>query len=182
MAQTVRIVMCQVCARLVKMIRVGILTVSDKGARGEREDTTHLALRGALPEGFEVVAYEIVPDEPGQIRRVLRLWADRDGLELVLTNGGTGLAPRDRTPGATREVLEREVPGLAEEIRRKGALDTPMAILSRGVVGVRGQTLIINLPGSPGGAKVSLLAVLGVLPHAIETLTGKKLAKGRWHA
>lgn len=161
------------------MFRVGILTVSDKGARGEREDTTHLAIREALRGGpFEVVAYEIVPDEPPQIKKVLRIWADREGLDLILTNGGTGLAPRDQTPEATREVLDREAPGLAELMRLRGLEKTPMAALSRGLAGVRGKTLILNLPGSPKGARESLEAVLPVLPHALSLLTGRPWREG----
>ncbi|KGQ21212.1 MogA/MoaB family molybdenum cofactor biosynthesis protein [Thermus filiformis] len=161
------------------MFRVGILTVSDKGARGEREDTTHLAIREVLKGGpFEVVAYEIVPDEPPQIKKVLRIWADRERLDLILTNGGTGLAPRDQTPEATREVLDREAPGLAELMRLKGLAKTPMAALSRGVAGVRGKTLILNLPGSPKGARDSLEAVLPVLPHALSLITGRPWKEG----
>ncbi|MER3451285.1 MAG: molybdenum cofactor biosynthesis protein [Thermus sp.] len=161
------------------MFRVGILTVSDKGARGEREDTTHLALREALREGpFEVVAYEVVPDEPPQIKKVLRLWADRERLDLILTNGGTGLSPRDQTPEATREVLDREAPGLAELMRLRGLQKTPLAALSRGLAGVRGRTLILNLPGSPKGARESLEAVLPVLPHALSLLTGRPWKEG----
>ncbi|MER3480713.1 MAG: molybdenum cofactor biosynthesis protein [Meiothermus sp.] len=161
------------------MFRVGILTVSDKGARGEREDTTHLALREALKEGpFEVVAYEVVPDEPPQIKKVLRLWADRERLDLILTNGGTGLSPRDQTPEATREVLDREAPGLAELMRLRGLQKTPLAALSRGLAGVRGRTLILNLPGSPKGARESLEAVLPVLPHALSLLTGRPWKEG----
>lgn len=161
------------------MFRVGILTVSDKGARGEREDTTHLAIREALREGpFEVVAYEIVPDEPPQIKKVLRIWADRERLDLILTNGGTGLSPRDQTPEATREVLDREAPGLAELMRLRGLEKTPMAALSRGLAGVRGKTLILNLPGSPKGARESLEAVLPVLPHALSLLTGRPWREG----
>lgn len=161
------------------MFRVGILTVSDKGAQGEREDTTHLAIREVLREGpFEVVAYEIVPDEPPQIKKVLRIWADRERLDLILTNGGTGLAPRDQTPEATREVLDREAPGLAELMRLKGLEKTPMAALSRGVAGVRGKTLILNLPGSPKGARDSLEAVLPILPHALSLITGRPWREG----
>ena len=156
------------------MIRVGILTVSDRSARGERVDQTQLVLRERLdPKTFEVVAYEVVPDEPAQIRRVLRMWADKDRLDLVLTNGGTGLAPRDHTPEATREVLDKEAPGLAELMRIEGLKKTPLAALSRGVAGVRGSTLILNLPGSPKGAAESLEAVLAVIPHAVELIRGE---------
>ncbi len=165
------------------MIRVGILTVSDRSAQGERVDTTQEAIREVLKEGpFEVAAYEVVPDEPAQIRRVLRLWADQLGLELILTNGGTGLAPRDHTPEATREVLDKEAPGLAELMRLEGLKKTPMAALSRGVVGVRAKSLIVNLPGSPKGAAESLAALLPVIPHALETITGKSFGGGKEHA
>ncbi len=165
------------------MIRVGILTVSDRSARGERVDTTQEAIQEVLKEGpFEVAAYEVVPDEPAQIRRVLRLWADQLGLELILTNGGTGLAPRDHTPEATREVLDKEVPGLAELMRLEGLKKTPMAALSRGVAGVRGKSLIVNLPGSPKGAAESLSALLPVIPHALETITGRSFGGGMEHA
>jgi len=156
------------------MIRVGILTVSDRSARGERVDQTQLALRERLdPKTFEVAAYEVVPDEPAQIRRVLRMWADKDRLDVILTNGGTGLAPRDHTPEATREVLDKEAPGLAELMRLEGLKKTPLAALSRGVAGVRGSTLILNLPGSPKGAAESLEAVLPVIPHAVELIRGE---------
>ncbi len=156
------------------MIRVGILTVSDRSARGERVDQTQLALRERLdPKTFEVAAYEVVPDEPAQIRRVLRMWADKDRLDVILTNGGTGLAPRDHTPEATREVLDKEAPGLAELMRLEGLKKTPLAALSRGVAGVRGGTLILNLPGSPKGAAESLEAVLPVIPHAVELIRGE---------
>ncbi len=164
------------------MIRVGILTVSDRSARGERVDTTQDAIRELLdPARYQVAAYEVVPDEPAQIRRVLRLWADQMGLELILTNGGTGLAPRDHTPEATREVLDKEVPGLAELMRLAGLKKTPMAALSRGTAGVRGKSLIVNLPGSPKGAAESLAALLPVIPHAIETITGRSLGGGMKH-
>jgi len=165
------------------MIRVGILTVSDRSARGERVDTTQEAIREVLKKGpFEIAAYEVVPDEPAQIRRVLRLWADQLGLELILTNGGTGLAPRDHTPEATREVLDKEVPGLAELMRLEGLKKTPMAALSRGVAGVRGRSLIVNLPGSPKGAAESLAALLPVIPHALEVITGRSFGGGMEHA
>ncbi len=165
------------------MIRVGILTVSDRTARGERVDTTQEAIRELLDESqYEIAGYEVVPDEPAQIRRVLRLWADQMGIELILTNGGTGLAPRDHTPEATREVLDKEVPGLAELMRLEGLKKTPMAALSRGTAGVRGKSLIVNLPGSPKGAAESLAALLPVIPHAIETITGRSLGGGMEHA
>jgi len=156
--------------------------VSDRSARGERPDTTHEAIREALAGGpYEVVAYEVVPDEVAQIRRVLRLWADRDGLDVILTNGGTGLARRDNTPEATLEVVDRQVPGLAELVRSEGVKKTPMAALSRGVAGVRGGTLIINLPGSPRGARESVEVLLEILPHAVEQVTGRKVPGGYEH-
>lgn len=164
------------------MIRVGILTVSDKGSRGERQDTTHQAIRELLAgETFEVAAYELVPDEAAQIRRVLRLWADRDGLDLILTNGGTGLSPRDQTPDATLEMIDKLAPGLSELMRREGGKKNPLAALSRGVAGLRGKTLIVNLPGSPAGARESLEAVLPVLPHAVEIASGRPVAGRRLH-
>jgi len=156
--------------------------VSDRSARGERADTTHEAIREVLARGpYEVVAYEVVPDEIAQIKRVLRLWADRDSLDVVLTNGGTGLTIRDHTPEATRDVVDREVPGLAELVRSEGIKKTPMAALSRGVAGVRGGTLIINLPGSPKGAGESAEILLKLLPHAVEQVTGRKLPGGYEH-
>jgi len=166
-----------------RSIRVGILTVSDRSARGEREDLTQAAIREVLTRGpFEVVAYEVVPDEPAQIRRVLRLWADQMELELILTNGGTGLAPRDHTPEATREVLDKEAPGLAELARLAGLKKTPLAALSRGTAGVRRRSLIINLPGSPKAAAESLSALIKVIPHAVETITGERFEGGSDHA
>lgn len=161
------------------MIRVGILSVSDGAARGLHPDTTHLALRQALAEGpFEVAAYELVAQESAQIKRVLRLWADREGYELILSAGGTGLSPRDNTPEATRELLEREVPGLAEQMRSSiGA--SAMVTLSRGLAGTRGQSLIVNLPGEPEDARTALEAILSLLPKTIEMITGKALTPQR---
>lgn len=161
------------------MIRVGILSVSDEAARGVYPDSTHTALREALAAGpFEVAAYELVPQESAQIKRVLRLWADREGYELILSAGGTGLSPRDNTPEATRELLEREVPGLAEQMRACiGA--SPHVVLSRGVVGTRGRSLIVNLPGEPEDARVALEAIFPLLPKTIEMITGKTLTSQR---
>ena len=153
-------------------MRAGILTVSDKGARGERVDTSGPAIREMLEAaGAEVVRTLLVPDEPEEIRAVLIAWSD-EGLDLVLTTGGTGFSPRDRTPEATKSVLERETPGISEAIRAAGRLKTPKAMLSRAAAGIRGGTLIINLPGSERSVRESLAAVIEVLPHGIEILKG----------
>ncbi len=154
-------------------MRVGILTVSDKGARGEREDRSGPALGKMMAaEGAEIVRTHLVPDEIAEIRAVLIKWSD-EGLDLVLTTGGTGFSPRDWTPEATRAVIEREAPGIAEAMRRAGLEKTPTAMLSRGVAGIRKSTLIINLPGSEKGARESLEAIMEALPHAVEVLSGR---------
>jgi molybdenum cofactor synthesis domain-containing protein len=156
------------------MIRVGILTVSDLGSRGEREDTAGKALKEKVEEmGWSVDRYEIVPDETGVISDRLREWADDTGLQLILTTGGTGFADRDATPEATLEVLDKQAPGIPEAMRAAGQKKTPMAILSRGVAGIRGRTLILNLPGSMKGAVDSFEAVREALPHAIDVILGK---------
>jgi molybdenum cofactor synthesis domain-containing protein len=153
------------------MIRVGILTASTLGARGEREDTSGQAIRELVGTiGATVEAHRVVTDDRATIERALVEWCDGLGLDLILTTGGTGLSPTDVTPDATRAVVEREVPGLAEAMRLEGLKHTPRAMLSRAVAGVRGRTLIVNLPGSPKGVRESLGAVLDVLPHAIEIL------------
>lgn len=158
------------------------MTVSDKGAAGARDDVSVRAIRGLLGAGFAEATYRIVPDEPEQIRSQLLAWVDSGEVDLILTTGGTGLAPRDRTPEATRALLDLEVPGLAELMRAEGMKKNPKAALSRGLVGARGETLIVNLPGSPKGAEESLAAILGVLPHAIDTLRAEKRdAPGDWH-
>jgi molybdopterin adenylyltransferase len=155
------------------MIRVGILTISDRSARGERADASGPALAQAvsqqLPDAVVTVT-AIVPDELAQISAALTAWADELRLDLILTTGGTGFAPRDATPEATRSVLDREAPGLAEAMRAASLRVTPHAMLSRSVTGIRGHTLIINLPGSPKAALENLETILAVLPHAIELL------------
>ena len=155
------------------MFRVGILTVSDKGAAGDRQDTAGPALTQLLdPRCFTVAGYQIVPDEHQEIAAALVLWSDQEKLDLILTCGGTGPAPRDLTPEATLAVAERGVPGIPEAMRMAGLAQTPHAMLSRGVAVIRGRTLIINLPGSLKGATESLEAILPALPHALEKLRG----------
>jgi molybdopterin adenylyltransferase len=158
---------------------VGILTVSDKGAKGEREDRSGPAIRELVEAaGGQVVRTRIVPDEQADIRAALIAWSD-EGLDLVLTTGGTGFSPRDWTPEATRSVIEREAPGLAEAMRRAGAEKTPTAILSRAVAGLRKMTLIVNLPGSERAVRESLATILPVLPHALGVLKGTATECGR---
>lgn len=155
------------------MITVGILTISDAASQGKRHDTSGeniQRLAGKLDARIEVRA--VVPDERDQIAAHLRDWADQRHLDLVLTTGGTGLAPRDVTPEATRDVIEREVPGIAELMRLESYKRNVHAILSRAVAGVRGRTLIVNLPGSPKGVEEMLELVLPVLPHAIDIMKG----------
>ena len=153
--------------------RAGILTVSDRGSQGNRTDTSGDTAREMLEEaGLSVIRREIVPDEASRIEAVLRDWADRDGLALIVTSGGTGLSPRDVTPQATREVLDYEVPGLAEAMRAAGLTRTPHAMLSRALAGVRGTCLIINLPGSPKAVRENLTTILPALRHALDKLAG----------
>ncbi len=156
------------------VLRVGILTVSDMAARGERQDTSGAAIREMLASlEATVERYEVVPDERSLIEERLRAWADADGLDLIVTTGGTGFGPRDVTPEATRAVIDREAPGLAEAMRAEGLKHTPLAMLSRAVAGIRGRTLIVNLPGSPRGVRENLQVLLPVLPHAVELLRGE---------
>jgi molybdenum cofactor synthesis domain-containing protein len=155
------------------MLDAAVLTISDLGARGQREDTSGAAIREILEAaGITVSAYEIVPDERDIISGKLAEWADAGRTQLIVTTGGTGLGPRDVTPEATRAVIEYEVPGIAEAMRAEGLSHTPMAMISRSLAGVRNRVLIINLPGSPKGVRESLAVVAPVLQHAADLLAG----------
>ena len=156
-----------------RLWKVGILTLSDKGSRGEREDLSGRAIRELLdPASYRVDLYAVIPDEREQIVETLVEWVDDRGLDLVLTTGGTGLSPRDVTPEATERVIERAIPGMAEAMRWASLQKTPHAMLSRAVVGVRGRCLVANLPGSPRGVRENLQVLLPALPHALEKLQG----------
>ena len=155
-------------------INAVVVTVSDACARGERRDESGAALAELLKEmGAQVVATEVVPDDLDPLADKLRQYADRADVNLVITTGGTGVAPRDNTPEATRAVIEREAPGLAEAMRSETLRQTPMAMISRGVCGIRSGALIVNLPGSPAGVRESFAVIKPVLPHAIALLAGK---------
>ncbi len=155
------------------MFRAAILTLSDKGARGERVDESGRILREILEQArIEVVQYEVIADDRDILKdRLINL---SGSVDLILTNGGTGLSPRDITPDVTLEVIDREVPGIAEAMRFEGLKKTPRAMLSRAVAGARGECLIINLPGSPRAVREGIDAVLDVIPHAIEKLKGSE--------
>src|SRR6185369_626742 len=155
-------------------LRAVVLTVSDACSRGEREDTSGAALVQLLTEiGAEIVKSRILSDDLDPLAQALKACAEREDVNLIITTGGTGLGPRDNTPEATRQVIEREAPGIAEAIRAESLKATPMAMISRGVCGVRAGTLIINLPGSPKAVREGFAVVAPVLSHAIDLLEGR---------
>ncbi len=160
---------------------VGILTLSDKGARGERRDTSGPMLRDLFAgrDGFRVTAEAIIADDEEEIVRTLVAWVDEQRLDLVVTTGGTGVSPRDRTPEATARVVDRQVPGLAEAMRAASLKKTVQAVWSRGVAGIRGQSLIINLPGSERAARENIEAVLPALIHGLEKIQGSQADCGQ---
>jgi molybdenum cofactor synthesis domain-containing protein len=153
--------------------RIGVLTISDRAASGDYEDRSGPILIEMVQRltSWPVSHYAIVADTPAEITTSLIAWCD-EGLSLILTTGGTGFAPRDLAPEATRQVIERDAPGIAEALRAESLRQTAHAMLSRGVAGIRGQTLIVNLPGSPKAARENLTTLLPVLPHALELLSG----------
>lgn len=152
-------------------VRFGILTLSDRSSRGERADSSGPALASLIQaEGWSVVKQSLLPDDESAIRQILISWADSREMDVILTTGGTGFSPRDVTPEATRAVIDREAPGLAEAMRAASLKVTPHAMLSRIVTGIRKKTLIVNLPGSPKGAVENLRVIIPVLPHAVQLL------------
>jgi molybdenum cofactor synthesis domain-containing protein len=156
------------------MIKTAILTISDKGSRGEREDGTGPALKEKLdPSIYGVEYYKIIPDDVDKIVEELMYLSDKLKVNLILTNGGTGFSKRDVTPEATMKVIEKNVPGIGEAMRSSSLKITPKAMLSRAIAGIRNETLIVNLPGSPKGAVENLEVILPALPHGIEILIGK---------
>ena len=154
-------------------MRIGILTVSDRSSRGERADLSGPALQALIEDqGWTITRFDVVPDELQEIKNKLIRWSDADQLDLVLTAGGTGFSPRDITPEATAEVVERQAPGLAEAMRAESLKITPHAMMSRASAGIRGRTLIVNLPGSPKAAVENFNVILPVVEHAVELLSG----------
>jgi molybdenum cofactor synthesis domain-containing protein len=159
-------------------IRIGIITVSDRSARGERSDESGPALEKVVADqGWEVTQTAIIPDELEQIANQLREWSEKGEVDIILTTGGTGFSPRDVTPEATNSVSQRLAPGLAEAMRSDSLRITPHAMLSRATAGIRGHTLIVNLPGSPKAAVENFNIILPVLPHAVELLRADPAAE-----
>ncbi len=161
------------------MLKFGVLTVSDRCARGETEDKSGPAIAGILAPLGEIAVSGVVPDEKDQITAALIRFCDEAGCDFIFTTGDTGFAPRDVTPEATKAVIEREAPGVSEAIRAESMKITPRAMLSRAAAGIRGKTLIVNLPGSPKAVRESLAVVLPILEHAAETMSGVTLSCGK---
>jgi molybdenum cofactor synthesis domain-containing protein len=172
--------------KVTTLVKAGIISASDRSARGEREDRSGLLLKSLLENfGVEVIAYQVLPDKKDTLKKALCHAADRFSCDLILTTGGTGLGPRDETPEATRQVIEKEIPGIVEAIRGAGQKKTPLAILSRAVAGIRGRTLIINLPGSPEGVQDAFETLKPILIHAVELVRGEvtdceKVREANW--
>ncbi|MDQ2798280.1 MAG: MogA/MoaB family molybdenum cofactor biosynthesis protein [Armatimonadota bacterium] len=159
-----------------ELIRVGVLTVSDRCSLGEREDLSGPAIKDSLPDDKFVVALEaIVPDDKKIIADTLKRWSDEYECDVILTTGGTGFSPRDVTPEATTKVLDRDAPNISQYLLWESLKQTPFAALSRGVAGVRGATLIVNLPGSPSGAKDNTVSLVPLLPHAVDVLRVREM-------
>lgn len=155
------------------VIEAGVITISDRGFRGEREDLSGQEIITLLKDIGVIISHtKIIPDEKEEIRDTLIDCADRKRLALIITTGGTGVSPRDVTPDATREIIDKEVPGMAEAMRRTSAAKTPHAMISRAVVGIRGTSLIVNLPGSPRAVRENLTVILPALKHAVEKIRG----------
>ena len=160
-------------------IYAAVMTVSDKGFAGQREDVSGPLLAQALRDmGADIISQIIVPDEPDQIAKAMISLADGSGADLIVSTGGTGAAPRDRTPEATRTVIDREMPGIAEVLRFDGFRKTPLAVLSRGIAGLRGRCLIVNLPGSPKAVRQGMETLAAILPHAVQMAQGEDLEHG----
>ena len=156
------------------MFTVGVLTISDKGSQGQRADASGEYIVKCFHEwDIPVAGYEIIPDDEATIAGTLASWADAGTVDLIITTGGTGLSPRDVTPEATRSIIQKEIPGIAEIMRMDGFRKTPTAILSRAIAGSRGRCLIINLPGNPRAVEEYLDLLMPVIPHAIDTIQGK---------